>query len=255
MSSKATAGLVLGLTLASSTAVAQVTPGGPRLSEPEVGAQTEPPSPPSKVRLQFEATSEFPVFLGGALTLELPGRVHVGAGIGAVPDAYLDAAGGVATSIAGLEGAEVDLVRAALDGEWAARVYVGWQPFEEAGLYLRFGYQALQLGADLDGPATLTAVTGIAAPAGVGNVTASSTLHMLFGEVGYRWRPDPVTVRLSLGFTGTVSSPVAIAIDAPANQALANQLAREGELVLQNSLQSYVFTPTVGLAIGYDVGL
>ena len=255
MSPRVMVGVVLGLTAVPLTAAAQSGPGGPRLDTPEVSAGAEAPPRRSQTRLQIEATTQFPIMVGGALTLEMPGRLHVGASLGAVPDPYLDAAGGVVTSVAGLEGPEIDLVRAALDGQWAARAFVGWQPFSSAGLYLRFGYQALRLAATLDGADMLSAVTGLSAPAGVGAVTASSTLHMLYGEIGYRWRPDPVTVRLALGFTGTVASEVAIAVDAPTQQAVADSLARQSEAVLQENLQSYVFTPTLGLAIGYDVGL
>ena len=233
-----------------------IAPAAAAEAEPApVGAEAEAPEPASGPSVRLEAASQFPIFIGGALTLGLPGRLELGGAFGVVPEAYLDTAATVVTSVAGLEATESDIVQSALDGQWAARAFVGWRPFDTGGLYLRFGYQALRLGASLD-TTDLATVSGIVAAAQVSaTVSAQSTLHMLYGEVGYRWLVDGLTVRLSLGFTGTVSSEVDLSVDMPTQVALAEQLVGIGETYLQDELQTYTMTPTLGLAVGYELGL
>ncbi|MCB9646434.1 MAG: hypothetical protein H6730_07515 [Deltaproteobacteria bacterium] len=243
-------GVALGVAW-SGAALAQAEDG----AAPVEGVEAETPRAPT-VTLHLEAASDAPILVGGMLSVELPGRLELGGGFGAVPDAYLAAVGEVVTSIGGLASTEADVVQSALEGRWAARAFVGWRPSPKAGFYLRFGYQALRLGGSLGASDALAMVTGVTTAVSVsGSVSATSTLHMLYGELGYRWSLDPVSIRLSLGFTGTVGSTVDITVDTPTNQALADQLAALGESYLQDNLRQYVMTPTIGLAIGYDIGL
>ncbi len=230
---------------------------GPALIEPPIAAEAEIPDPSAfDWTLQLSATTEFPVFAGGTLVLEGPAGLQIGGGFGAVPDPYLNAAGSAVTSVANLDGEEADLIRQALDGRWAARAFIGWRPVKTSGFYLRLGYQATRLSADLGSSEVLGAVTGLPASVNVSaDIQAVSTLHMMYGELGYRWKIQNFTVRASLGFVGTVGAQVDLAVNAPTGQAVADQLAAAGEAYLQDSLRNYVMTPTLGLAIGYDIGL
>lgn len=231
-------------------------PGAARV-EPPLAAVSELPEPGASAwTLQLSAATEFPVFAGGTIVLEGPAGLQLGGGFGAVPDPYLNAAGSAVTSLANLGGEETDLIRQALNGRWAARAFIGWRPVRTSGFYLRLGYQATRLSADLGSSEVLGAVTGLPASVSVSaDIQAVSTLHMMYGELGYRWKIKDFTVRASLGFVGTLGAQVDLEVNAPASEAIADQLATAGETYLQDSLRSYVMTPTLGLAIGYDIGL
>ena len=231
---------------------------GPRsaseTTDPRIAAQA--PSAPSRYRLIAEAATDFPLFLGAEVTFELPFRLAFGGGVGGVPTSYLRVTGDAVVAVADLEGAEADLVTEALSGSWAGRLFIAWRPRPDAGFYLRVGYTALNLSGQMDSADAIAATTALPTTAAEGGVARlRSTLHGIDAQIGYRWHLGSVTVRLGLGFFATVGSAATIDVDSPLNPELTDELSRLGEDYLEDIYQSYVFTPSLGLGIGYDIGL
>lgn len=238
-------------------------PAGPRLPDP---ADVEDPpastaesqrdsTESSAYHLTAEVTTDFPVFVGAELTFELPSRLFVGGGIGGVPTAYLRVTSDLVTSAADLSGPETDVVTEALSGSWVGRLYVGWRPWTDGGLLLRIGYTALNLRGELADAEALAEVTDLPPAAAAGGAASlASTLHTLDAQIGYRWMFDRFTVRIGAGILATVGASATIDVESPLNPDLTAELIRRGEDYLEDIYRSYVFTPFVGVAVGYDFG-
>ncbi|MEO1232080.1 MAG: hypothetical protein AAFZ18_24585 [Myxococcota bacterium] len=164
---------------------------GPTIALAQVGSEVVVERPDSDSRstygLQLEAATELPLFVGGRLQFRLPGRLHVGAGLGALPGGLLDATSGVVTSVARLDEGLSALVTEGLDDGWMAKTYIGWTPFFGEAFYVQAGYAYLGLngglnaadlgllGVDLQG-------LPVAGTAGLG-----AALHAGELELGFRW--------------------------------------------------------------------
>ena len=226
-------------------------PGGPRHLN-----QLQPVLEDRAYHLTAELATDFPVFVGAEATFELPYRIVVGLGIGGVPTAYLQATSAFVTSVANLDDPAADVVTEALSGSWMTRLFVGWRPVADHGFFFRFGYGALNLSGRLDDGASLAQVTGLPAAAAAGGSTdLGSTLHGVELLIGYRWHLDSITIRAGLGAFLTFGASAQIEVDSPLNPALSNDLARRGEDYLEDIYRTYVFTPSLGLGVGYDFGL
>lgn len=228
-------------------------PGGPR--SVGVDAQVEADAPASRVRLQIEAATELPLFVGARTQLVLPFGLHLGAGLGALPDGLLDVTAGVASRVGGLDDASAGLVQQALSDGWMTKVYAGWSP-NSGAFYLQVGYGYLGLEGSLTS-AQLASLDGLQAVAAFpGTATLSTGVHALEGELGFRWAIDDVRVRLSVGLTAALASNTTFQIEAanlPATEA-----TRLGELAagaVDGGVERFGYLPTVGLGIGYDLGL
>ena len=231
-------------------------PGGPRIaSTVTTTAAAELPAR-RPWRLTAEVVTDFPVFLGAEATLELPGRFLFGAGIGGVPNGYLQATSELVIAVASLDGPEAEVVTESLSGSWVARVFVGWRPFARHGFFVRLGYAAINLSGQLDDATSIATITRLprAAAAG-GAANLDSTLHGLDALVGYRWVFGGLSVRVGLGLFATLGASASISVESPLNPSLTAQLAREGEDYLEDIYRSYVFTPSLGIGVGYDLGL
>jgi len=209
-----------------------------------------------KWHLMVEAATDFPIFWGGRAEFEMPGRLRLGGSLGVIPEPYADLAQTLMTEVGGFEDPAVNQVfNAALERSLVARGFVSWSPFRKRGLYLSGGYSLIQLGGDLSSAEILELAVGSQGEDPInGTVSMASTLHGLHGELGYRFYAGPVIVRLSAGFTGTIASETSIDIRAEGFEAEAEELAREGEALVDDTLTQYAMVPQVGVGLGYDFG-
>jgi hypothetical protein len=203
-----------------------------------------------------EAATDFPLSVGGRVAFETPARVRVGGYLGVLADPYLDLAETVASGVSGdLDPATMELARSALESSLVARGFVSWSPFRGRGFYLLAGYSYIHFGGDLTSTEVLEQATNYSGEDPVnGRARLDAGLHGIHGELGYRFYAGPVTFRLSLGFTGTVAAHTRIDVTSDEGQEEANQLAEEGETVLQDTLTRYAMAPTLGFGVGYDLG-
>ena len=233
-------------------------PGGPRITLPtatSTSTSTEVRADRSW-RITGDVVTDFPVFLGAEITLELPGRFLFGTGIGGVPNAYLSATTELVTALADLDGPETEVVTESLSGSWVARVFIGWRPAPRRGFFIRLGYAAVNLSGRLDDATSIALVTGLPRAAAAGGAASlDSTLHGLEAMLGYRWVIDGLSIRVGLGMFATLGAAASISVDSPLNPNLTAELARLGEDYLEDIYRSYVFTPSLGVGVGYDLEL
>jgi hypothetical protein len=223
-------------------------------------AETEPPRVRNRYRpwhVMVEASAEAPLFTGGRIEFEVPGRVRLGTFIGTMPGPLVGLVETVSRDAVGGElGVAVgDLSRVALERTLAARGFVSWSPFRNRSFYLSAGYSYINLGGDLTSAELLEQALGFDAGDPVnGTASLDIDLHGIHGEVGYRFFAGPVTFRLSLGFTGTVAAQTTVGVDSDIGEAEAREFADQGAELMNGYLKQYAMLPSLGLGIGYDFG-
>ena len=207
-------------------------------------------------RAGAEARTDFPLDVGGTLWTEAPERVQLSFGLGWLPGAYVDAIGGTVVAFGGMTRAEADLVRTALRSSAVARAHVGWRPLAAHGWYVAAGYGAVMLGGGATSAQLVTAVTGATPPPGSADraYVVDSTLHMLDGEMGWRWDAGAgVTVRASLGFAATIGAGSTIHPDfMPKDPAAQAAYTREAATKLDAVYRAYAMTPIVSIGTGWS---
>lgn len=208
--------------------------------------------------LMVEGVAEAPLFAGGRVELELPGRLRLGGFVGTMPSMSSDLVATVAQEAASsdLKPAMKELSRAATERSLVARAFVSWSPFRNRGFYLTAGYSNLTLGGDMtSGEVIERALGGGLVDPVNGVVNMDATLHGVHGEIGYRFYARSVIIRVSLGFTGTVATQTTMTVDADFGAAEAQPFADDVARELDAYLGQYAMLPTLGLGIGYDIGL
>lgn len=240
-----------------------------------LGAPPEPqtpPSPPARrtlrqgdYHLDLQVQTEFPVAVGARLSAEFPYRIQLSAGVGTLPESYVDVINAVVVAAGGYDEATADVIRSALASSLVLRTHVGWRPLAKRGWYFEGGYGLVTLGGGITGREALVLLTGGEDPSngggGGGGMTVldydvRSTLHMLDIETGWRWLfwRDRIVLRASLGFAGTVASKTEMKpreATRLTDSAALQTLADEGEAYLDDIYTSYVFTPVVAVGVGY----
>ncbi|MBI5544253.1 MAG: hypothetical protein HY901_10215 [Deltaproteobacteria bacterium] len=210
--------------------------------------------------LTATAGTEFPVDAGARLTVDGPWRLQLSTSLGVMPDAYLQALNDSMVAFEVYPQTTAALIQSALTNSLIWRTQLGWRPFSSWGFYFQAGYTLATLGGALTGTQALAAATGREPPETEGanrtmiEVEARSTIHMLGGELGYRWLLlDRVAIQFALGGFGTVGASTKLtAPSAPprAAKALEPYLA-EGAQYLDETYRSYVHAGYVSLQVGY----
>lgn len=252
------AGLLFGaLSLALATPVQAAEASEEPESEMRIeGAAEQVPNRYRKWHVMAEAFTDAPFFGGGRLEFEVPGRLRLGTAVGFIPSPYVDLAETVVTEVAGAQDPAVNEVfRAALEDSLVARGFLSWSPWRKRDFYISAGYSLIRFGGDLTSTDLLQDAIDFQSGDPInGVVRMDTTLHGIYGEMGYRFYAGPVTFRLSLGFTGTVASNSNIDVTSDIGEEDARELAQEGEEFLNANLSQYAMVPTLGLGIGYDFG-
>lgn len=207
--------------------------------------------------LVLEGLTDVPVQAGAKVTLEFPFRLQLSTSVGAMPGSYVDLINAVVVSADGYDQQTADLVSDALQNSLVWRLHLGFRPLADYGWYLAFGYGLVALGGGLSNEDVVVLATGEAPPAlGSGETrsySVSSRLHMLDGEVGWcfmLW--EGLTLRLALGFSGTVSASAKVNPDYPVLiPQVVEAFTRPAERYLVDVYEKYVFTPTVSVGLGW----
>ncbi len=250
----ATAMLALLLTLGSSRAAGQAEAPETAAAQPTVTASAER----SSFKVGAEALTSFPIQLGGRLWTELPGRVRVGTSLGYLPGAYESAINAVLVGAGAYDQSTGDLVRTALSSSLVWRAELGWRPFSDLGGYIDVGYGLATINGELD-LATVAAVVDEPALTSVrglpGSYAMSGLLHMVTVELGWQWNlVKGLTIRAAAGAAISVAASVDLEAGGSATQnQRAAELVRTGEALVEQSLTRYAVTPTVSLALGWQI--
>ncbi len=240
--------LLLGLLLAC---------GAPALAqEASVKAKARQP----RLSLGAEALSEFPLQVGGRIWVELPGRILVGTSLGYLPGAYESAVNNTLVSAGAYDAATGEVIGAVMEDSLVWRVSLGWRPFSNHGAYLRAGYMLAFLETALTPDLVQAAAGSLPVPTSLlgsylEGYAVETTLHMINAEIGWQWVVGPgLSLRCGLGAALTVGSSSTVTGSNSHSRQVAALLAPT-EAYIDDTLTSYVFTPTVTLALGWQVGL
>jgi hypothetical protein len=199
-------------------------------------------------------TTQAPLFMGGQLSLELPGRLLLQGDIGYMPEFYGSAINGMMQSFGGYEPTTAALIDAALDGAVVARASLGWRPFASAGFEFSAGYTSITLDGDVS-PEDVAGVVQGEFASEIANsleqdISLSSQLHNFHVALGWRWVAfDHLLIRANVGYTQTLASSSSVEIP---DNATAERLANERiDDVLDPIYTTYAKLPTIGLGAGY----
>jgi hypothetical protein len=216
-------------------------------------AHADPEPSQRKWHLGVEAVTDFPLYVGAQVWVELPYRIRLSTSFGEMPDGYLDVINDVATSAGLYNQQTADLLEEALDHAFTWRLHAGWRPFKNRGGYIEAGFGTLDAHANLGITSLIQLATGINPPmeANLGLGFRFNTLVETVGvEVGWMWMPwKDLTLRVSLGFAATVGAQVTVTPNfATSLQGVFTRLV--GGYV-EDLIEKYLYIPTVGLAIGW----
>ncbi len=204
--------------------------------------------------LSVEGLSDLPVQVGGRVQLEIPGRLHLSTSLGVLPKPYVELINAVVVAAGKYDQDTADLIEQCLQNSMVWRLHLGWRPFADYGFYLELGYGLVTLGGGLSGEELIELATGKTLPEDDGRTyDVSSTLHMIDAELGWRfvlWQD--LTLRVALGFTGTLWAKTNVEPDFPVFfPHVIEAFTRPAERYLNDKYTTYVFMPTVTVALGW----
>jgi len=205
--------------------------------------------------------TDVPIMVGLGATYESPWRVRAEVNLGVLPDPYLKL---INTTMTGFDVYSDDiatLIETIMRGALVVRGELGMRPFAERNYVFSAGY----LFAGLAGGTTDLSLYGDGLSSGVmtdseGFLTtldATAKLHMLTVDAGHEWllMEDRLVLRGSVGGAFTLSSSSTVTSDAsadnPIQEAAQDRAIEEAEIYLDDTFQSYVHTPTVGLSAAW----
>lgn len=238
----------------------RVATASPENKEPEqITKKSEPVSRTGGWHLQLEAVTSMPVDMGGRLTLEMPGRIRLATSFGVMPFFYADFVNAIGTGV-GLYDQQTALVlKNTLQNSFVWRLNLEWRPFAGAGFYLGGGYGLVVLNSKLTGASLAGMSLGIPSSSlSLVNFQLNSMLHLLNGELGWEFRflRDVMSLRLAVGFIGTVASntkiqtQVSSSVPAQIRTTITNG-ANTAASAFDTMYRSYIFSPTVSVAMGF----
>ena len=205
-------------------------------------------------RLTIEALTDFPVGVGGGVQAEWSYGLRTSLSLQYLPEAYVSTADTVAQEIGGYDDITSALVRAAAKNSFVFRVHAGWRPFSDLGLYADVGYTLLTLGGDVSTD-DLAAAAGVSQNPGEGTAwDLTTTNHFIDLQIGWRFDlAERLSLRIAVGFAFTVASQSTIETAQSDRPNIAAAIAEAGEVYLEDVFTSYVHTPTLTLAVGWDL--
>lgn len=211
------------------------------------------------VHVGVEAVTDVPVNVGARAWVELPYGIRISTGLGVMPSAYVDLINLILVDAGAYSQETGDVIGAAIENALLWRTHVGWR-HGDSGFYVEGGYALATLGGGLTGEEVLRAVTGVDRPAEATEAigfTAGAMVHMIDAEIGWVDRVwEGLTVRVALGFAGTVAADAVVEPDraprGPVARAYVDELSAAGATYIESQLTSYVFTPTITVALGWQ---
>ncbi len=213
---------------------------------------------PLPLAIQLDLGTEFPLHVGGRLTLEGPARIRYSLSGGVLPDPYLDAINAVCVGAGWYSDTDAQLVSATLEGAVVVRNHLGWRPFPRNGFNFELGHGFVGLGGSLTGSEVLEVMAARELPDSLGSnlaFTAAASLHQLDATVGYDaalYRG--LHLRVDLGAAVTLASTTVIEPDFDVPRLAeggVDELTATGEEELDAIFLSYVHVPTLGVMLGW----
>ena len=206
--------------------------------------------------LLAEAQTIVPLTVGAKLTLEMPWRIRASVGAGWLPGGYVDLINAVVVAAGGYDENTARVIRSSLESSLILRFHLGWRPFRAYGFVLEAGYGLVVLGGAVATEDLLSVATGITPPrepVSHRDYDVSSTLHMVDLELSYRWVLGPgIVLRVGVGFSGTVGAQSHVSPRyLPMRMGPVNTFTKAAENYLDDTYESYVFTPTITAAVGW----
>ncbi|MBI5502888.1 MAG: hypothetical protein HY907_21770 [Deltaproteobacteria bacterium] len=209
-------------------------------------------------RLGMEALTDLPLQAGGRWWVEAPYGLHLDTSLGSLPPGYVDLINSVVVEFEGYGEDTATLISAVVSSSLVWRIHLGWRPSADWGFYFTAGYGMVAMNGEVAAGKLILAVLGQKIAEGVpdanGSYRASSTLHMVDAEIGYMWSmiEDHLTVRLALGFAGTVASATTVEPRfQPAQPAAVAEWTRRSAQYLDDIYTKYLFLPLISVGVGY----
>jgi hypothetical protein len=196
--------------------------------------------PPS---LDLGLAAELPVSTGIVTTLELPGRLRLGGGVGHLPGLLAWGAGEAAAAGGWLDEEGAAAVEEDLGSAWVFSASAGWRPFSRSGLWLAGDLRRLHVTTEADLPA-------LGADPGSASLGLDLGLTLLGGSLGWDWvLGRAVTVRLYGGLLALQESETALQPSGDA--AVAERAAADAAARLDALLSRGLVFPTLGIGLGW----
>jgi len=202
--------------------------------------------------LRVEAATAAPVYVGGRLLAELPGRIRLGSSVGVLPRPYVDGINEIAVATGGYDDDVAEVIEETLATSVVWRTHLGWRPFTQAGFYFEAGYGLVTLGGGTSEAELVAMALGLDVPDFflADRYEVKATLHMFDAEVGWEWWvEDRISFRLGLGVASTLDASAAVD-PAGGLPFLADAGAQLAEEELEEIIERYVHTPTLSMAVG-----
>lgn len=213
---------------------------------------------PADAGFDMAATTQFPLLMGGAATLELPYRLLVRGDVGVLPGPYADAADSILVGAGAYEPGASDLVRDVLGGSLVTRVSGGWRPFPAHGFEVLAGYTLVSMSGEARTRDAIEAAVDVELPRTVGNdaLTVDSTVHGVHATLGWRWIvAEHLTLGASLGYLHGVGAASAIEVPASVTRIAGAGTTSTATTIAENRLddllRAHVRLPVVGASVGY----
>lgn len=214
---------------------------------------------PLPLAIQLDLGTEFPLHVGGRLTVESPARLRYSLSAGALPAPYLDAINAVCVGAGWYSDTDAELISATLEGAVVVRNHLGWRPFRRSGFNFELGYGFVGLGGSLTGSEVLEVMAARDLPDSLGSnlaFSATASLHQLDATVGYDaplYRGLHLRVDLGAAVTLASSTVIEPEFDVPRlAEGAVDELASTGEDELNAIFLSYVHVPTLGVMLGWQ---
>ncbi|MBK8254777.1 MAG: hypothetical protein IPK82_19220 [Polyangiaceae bacterium] len=229
--------------------------------QPTAQSKEEPAPPVVKKQRDYHfdlgAGTEIPISVGGGLTAELPHRFLLQLGMGVMPKAYSEAIDSFLTSVGAYNAVASAVVRGSLSNAFVLRASAGGRPFADHGFEILAGYTLITAGGAVASADAINAILvesggSIAAPAGIGDIPVSATLHNFHASLGWRWlfADDRLVIRASISYIHTLAARVGVNIPETATAALPYEslINEQVNSYLGPFFSKYGKAPTLGLS-------
>jgi hypothetical protein len=260
--------LILAMGIPSAAHAAQ--PGPPSQSPADPPTKNASSSPAADFHTDLGLGTDFPLGVGGRLTVQLPGRWQLATSLGWLPPVYADAINATLIATESTTEAKAKLIKSALENAVSLRFNGGWKPWEDHGFYTSGGYGLFVFHGGVTSGAVVSAATGLPLPAGLSEaapIDVSGTLHQLQVETGWQWNLAPrLLLRTAIGGAFTIaaasklepstpvagvparlpSTPIGVVSSSPTDL-----LLRAGEERINSKLESSFHAPLISVYASY----
>lgn len=219
---------------------------------------TEPPREDRRERSPFAVdlgvTTFLPLSLGPELSIELPGRILLGAHIGWMPELYSDALTGALEDAGVYDGDMARLIDGALESATTWRITAGFRPLPDYGLELWLGYSHFSVSGQSEVgeivPLVEPEVADQLGELGARDVHLDTSLDLVSVAVGWRWLlADHLALRANVGYMQSVGSRSDVVIDEEPE--ITEVAAPQVDALLDDHYRRYVKIPVVSLGAAY----